>query len=102
VLDPDAAGDLANYAIVLLAISVVVGFWYLWKLTDAGGFIWKSLGVTYLMVVRILLVTKIEPFVKYSAPFALPFYVMMTVGVWLTVFKLRAIYIKRKREQDVE
>jgi hypothetical protein len=98
--DPDVLGDIANITIVVLAVLAVVGFWYAWKLTGASGFLWKASAITYILIARILLVSNVEPFVKYSAPFALPFYILIVIGIWLTVFKLRTVYIRKKEKID--
>jgi hypothetical protein len=86
------AGDIPNAIVVTLAVVVLTGFVYLWFFTRATGFLWKAVACAWACVARLLLSLHVEPFVTYSAQLILPFWILMAMGVWLTVGKLVSVY----------
>ena len=86
------AAEVVNSVIVLAALASLVGFSYLWSMTQARGFALKSLACLWALMARSLLVAGVEPFVTHSAPLILPFWILLVAGVWMTVRKLRSVY----------
>jgi hypothetical protein len=92
------AANATNAIIVVAAFAALVGFAYLWRLTQARGFALKALACVWALIARSLLVAGVEPFATYSAPLILPFWLLMVAGVWCTAHKLHGVYAKVHRD----
>lgn len=84
--------DIVNVIVLLSSLFVVGGLLWLAKLTRSTGFYWKSAAFGWIALNRGLLVAGVWPFSVYSQQLALPFYLLFSVGIILTIRVLLRVY----------